>query len=82
VAQSVQKVNGVEVDVSVVGNSLILVINPDNGRIVNIINTSSWEPQGIAFNDGKMYVCRKNGSSSATVGAEMFWLDEYNFDIN
>lgn len=62
--QNLTKINGLPYTTS--NGNYVLVINPDSGRVVNVIPLPSAEPQGVAQWDRKLYVSAKNTSSASS----------------
>ena len=74
--QNLTKINGLPYATS--NGNYVLVINPDSGRVVNVIPLPSSEPQGVAQWDGKLYVSAKNSAAESSTTLA-FAIREINF---
>lgn len=75
--ESITKINGLPYPNPEVGTHYLQVINPDLGRVVNVVPFTGPEAQGVAEYNGKLYVSQKN--SNATSGQLSFQIQEFDF---
>ena len=79
--QNAYKINGEPFSPEIsINNGLhgILVIDPDLGRIVNVVPFQGPEPEGIAVWDSKILVSQKRGDASST-DQLAFQIQEFDF---
>ena len=76
---NVTKINNNPITLAGKGAHYIMVINPDNGRVENVIKGGDYEDEGIAIYNGKLYVNSKVGGDSFAEDKEVFQIYQYEF---
>lgn len=75
--QALTKINGLPFDGISGQTNALLVINPDLGRVVNVVPFMGPEPEGCAQYGGDIYISQKYGG--ATSGQLAFQLQKLSF---